>query len=98
MTRINLSLALRVEALVISGLFLSIAGLELARLSSTSTWHNVVFPTSHDGVPTTGPAVAILRNSTPGWAAIVLASSFGALWIGCGWAVLRRHKEATALD
>ena len=96
--RPRFDLALRVEVLVISGLLLSVAGIALARVASTPAWHNVVFSPTHDGVPTIPTAVVTLTNNAPEWAILMLVVGVGALWIGSGWALFRRHKEAIALD
>ena len=96
--RPRFNLAVRVEVLVISGLLLSVAGIALSRIASTPVWRNVVFPPTHDGVPTIPMAVATLTNNAPEWAILMLIVGLGALWIGSGWALFRRHKEAIALD
>ena len=98
MVRPRFNLALRVEVFVISGLLLSVAGIAVARVASTPAWHNVVFPPTHHGVPTIPMAVATLTNNAPEWAILMLVVGLGALWIGSGWALFRRHKEAIAPD
>ncbi len=88
------TLVLRVEALVICALSLSVAGIVLARVGSTPTWHDVAFPPTHGA--STLPKVATLSNAAPGWVVIVLVVGLAALWAACGWMALR-HKETAAL-
>ena len=85
---------LRFEAMVILGLALSVVGVVLARIASRDAWHPMVPPATHG--PSILPKALLLSNEVPVWVVEVLVLGLGALWTGCGWALLRRHKHAMA--